>query len=68
MDASMLSNWLMERAILRVGSLFPVRYSLTREGETPILRANARCVIASFWHTDGEIGFFVFYHDVRHNL
>ena len=35
----------MARAILSVGSLFPVRYSLTREGETPIFRANARCVL-----------------------
>ena len=47
MDGSMLSILLIFRAIFNVGSLFPERYSLTREGETPIFFANVRCDIAS---------------------
>jgi hypothetical protein len=45
---SIWSILLIFRAILREGSLFPVRYSLTREGETPNFFANSRCDIDSW--------------------
>ena len=47
MDGSILSILLIFRAIFKVGSLLPDKYSLTREGETPIFFANARCDIDS---------------------
>ena len=47
MEGSILSILLIFRAIFKVGSLFPDKYSLTREGETPIFFANARCDIDS---------------------
>jgi hypothetical protein len=45
MDGSILSILLIFLAIFSVGSLFPVRYSLTREGDTPIFFAKVRCDI-----------------------
>jgi len=47
-EDSILSILLIFRAIFSEGSLLPLRYSLTREGETPIFFANVRCDIDSW--------------------